>query len=102
MIIRPTTDEQRPPDLTLLCERLAERLHRSGFAHPLEAAVALTVRGSREASLDDQARRLGLSSPHLASIEAGHLPFPDLPPRLLAAARDTGGLDLDRLMSLRA
>lgn len=93
-------DAHSPRDLTLLCERLAQRLNRAGFAHPLEAAVALTVRGSRETGLDEQARRLGLSSAHLASIEAGRLPFPDLPPRLLAAARDTGGLDLDRLMSL--
>ncbi|KAA0234305.1 MAG: hypothetical protein JJLCMIEE_02501 [Acidimicrobiales bacterium] len=99
MIIRPALDVHRPRDLTLLCERLAQRLQRAGLTHPLEAAVALTVRGARQADLQDQARALGLSSAHLAGIEAGHLAFPDLPPPLLAAARDTAGLDLDRLMS---
>ena len=88
-------------DLTLCCERLAQRLHRAGAPHPLEAAVALAVRGVRGLSVEGFAVELGLDPDHLRTIEDGQLAFPDLPPSLLDAARHTQGLDLDRLASKR-
>jgi hypothetical protein len=84
-------------DLTGYCERLVERLADRGVAHPEAAAVALAVRGHRGVDQRTHAAELGLTSPELAVIEAGQVPYPQLPDRLVERARAVAGLDLSRL-----
>ncbi len=45
------------PDVSVLCLRIARKLEDDGYHHPVEAAVALTVRG-----------RHGLTAPALADV----------------------------------
>lgn len=87
-------------DHTLLCERLAERLHHRGSAHPVAAAVALAVRGTHGLDQAAFALRLGLDLDELARIDDGQVALADLPESILLAARHSLGIDLDRLDAL--
>ena len=86
------------PDLTLACERLAERLHATGVTHPVAAAVALTARGHLGLSQSAFAERIGMSAARVAELEAGHVPFADLPDEVSAPL----GPGLLRLAALNA
>ena len=75
-------------DVTLFCERLAERLRSKGVTHPVAAAVALAARGHRGVDVQPFADAIGLSTPLLRQVEAGAIAFADLPDEVaLAFAR---------------
>jgi hypothetical protein len=61
------------PDLSSMLLRLAQRLEEDGVAHPVEAAVALTVRGRRGVSRESMALELDVDEGTLARAEAGDL-----------------------------
>jgi hypothetical protein len=84
-------------DTTLLCERLAQRLRRQGYLHPLAAAVVLAVRGQHGLSTDQFARHLGLPPSAVADAEAGQVAFDALAAPVLAAAVFVPRLDLEHL-----
>jgi hypothetical protein len=75
----------RTPDPNIFCERLAERLHAQGVAHPVAAAVALTARGLGAKDVDQLAAEIGVPTSPLRDIEAGTVAFVDLPDELLHA-----------------
>ena len=72
-------------DVTLFCERLAERLRSKGVAHPVAAAVALAARGHRGVDTDTFAVAIGIDADELRAIEAGTVAFADLPDELACA-----------------
>lgn len=61
------------PDPAALLLRLARRLEDDGVTHPVEAAVALTVRGRRGLSRTAFARELGVDDLAVARAEAGEV-----------------------------
>ena len=75
-------------DVTLFCERLAERLRSKGVAHPVAAAVALAARGHRGADIEPFATAIGVDADELRAIEAGTVAFADLPDELAFAFVD--------------
>ncbi len=91
------TDRVWDTDQTLLCERLAERLHHQGVAHPVAAAVALAVRGDLGCDRRGFAARLGLDPAVVEAADAGQVALADLPAPIVLAARHAIHLDLDRL-----
>lgn len=84
-------------DVTLFCELLAERLAAEGAEHPLDASVAIAVRGRHGGDQASFAVDLGLTVEELRDIEAGRRRFADFPPTLVLRARATEGLDLAAL-----
>jgi hypothetical protein len=59
------------PDLSALLLRLAKRLEDDGVEHPVEAAVALTVRGRRGVTRAQLADELDIDEAELARAESG-------------------------------
>jgi hypothetical protein len=80
-------------DLTMLCERLAERLRAEGATYPGAGAVALTARGVSGEDRDSFCRRLGLGGDELRHIERGEVPIREWPAplRVRAAELDRRG-----------
>jgi hypothetical protein len=91
-----------PSDLTDLCERLARRLHRSGAAHPVAAAVALAARGHRGLDVDEFARAVGLPADTVRRAEAGDIVWEDLPAVLGDLVESMPSVDLLALADLDA
>jgi hypothetical protein len=69
-------------DMTILCERLAERLRSKGVTHPVTAAVALVARGHRGLDVEPFADAIGVDAHELCQVEAGSVAFVDLPDEL--------------------
>ena len=69
-------------DMTMFCERLAERLRSKGVTHPVAAAVALAARGHRGVDIEQYATDIGVNVPELCEVEAGTVEFVDLPDEL--------------------
>jgi hypothetical protein len=69
-------------DMTMLCERLAERLRSQGVTHPVAAAVALAARGHHGVDVEQFARDIGVDVHELCDVEAGTVEFVDLPDEL--------------------
>ena len=84
MISEPQHDED-PLDMTIYCERLAERLRRKGVSHPVAAAVALAARGHRGVDTASFAAAIGMRAADLSAIEAGAVAFADLPDEVALA-----------------
>lgn len=85
-------------DLTMLCERLAERLRAEGYPYPVAAAVALAVRGRQGVDAATFAGELGIELDVLHRVESGLVSLREFPGALLLLADHTDGLDLDRLL----
>ena len=104
-MIRKTKHDDASLDMTLFCERLAERLRSQGVSHPVAAAVALAARGHRGVDVEPFAAAIGLDAHQLRQIEAGTVAFADLPDEVaLAFARIPSAslflmADLDREMA---
>ena len=75
-------------DMTILCERLAERLRSKGVPHPVAAAVALVARGHRGVDIEPFAAAIGIATDELRQIEAGTVAFADLPDEVAFAFAD--------------
>jgi len=84
-------------DLTRLCERLAERLAADGARYPVDAAVALAVRGRAGVDRRSFADDLGLDPDELGRMERGEVPFERFPPAIRLRAQAEPRLDLGRL-----
>lgn len=91
-----------PSDLTRVCERIADRLHRSGATHPVAAAVALAARGHLGLDIDGFARAVGLGVDTVRSAEAGDIAWEDLPDVLGAVVESMPSVDLLALADLDA
>lgn len=61
------------PDVSVVLLRLAKRLEDAGCRRPVEAAVALTVRGRQGLSAEDLADVLGLEVAEVLAAERGDL-----------------------------
>jgi len=72
-------------DMTIYCERLAERLRSKGVPHPVAAAVALVARGHRGVDVEPFADAIGLAARELRQIEAGMVAFAELPDEIAFA-----------------
>src|SRR5688500_3015372 len=72
-------------DMTIFCERLAERLRSKGVPHPVAAAVALVARGHRGVDVEPFAVALGVDADRLRQIEAGSVAFADVPDEVALA-----------------
>ena len=70
---------QWEPEPSAVLLRLARRLEDDGVAHPVEAAVVLTVRGRRGVTRLALADDLGIDDAALAQAEAGELRVWDWP-----------------------
>ena len=70
------------PDVSVLCLRIARKLEDDGYRHPVEAAVALTVRGRQGLTTPAMAAQLGIDEAQLAEAETGELRVADWPPEL--------------------
>ena len=94
-------------DITIFCERLAERLRSKGVAHPVAAAVALVARGHRGVDVQPFADAIGVDALELRQIEAGTVAFANLPDEVAIAFAciPSASLflmaDLERVMSIR-
>ena len=91
-----------PSDLTRVCERIADRLHRSGAIHPVAAAVALAARGHCGIGVDEFARTVGLSVDTVRSAEAGDIAWEELPDVLGSLVESIPSVDLLTLADLDA
>lgn len=69
-------------DVVAFVERLAERLRQDGVAHPVAAAVALAARGRLRSDPEAFAGAVGLDPALLVRVEAGEVPFGELPDEL--------------------
>jgi len=76
------------PDLSALLLRLAKRLEEDGVEHPVEAAVALTVRGRRGATREQLADELGIEASSIARAESGESRVWDWPRSLWRLVED--------------
>ena len=72
-------------DMTIFCERLAERLRSKGVPHPVAAAVALVARGHRGVDVEPFAAAIGVDARQLRQIEAGSVAFADIPDEVAIA-----------------
>ncbi len=72
-------------DVVLFCERLAERLQRAGYAHPVAAAVAQAARGHHGMDIEAFAAHLGLPPVDVRAAERGEVAFADLPDAVTSA-----------------
>ena len=72
-------------DMTIFCERLAERLRSKGVRHPVAAAVALVARGHRGVDVEPFAAAIGVDARQLRQIEAGSVAFADIPDEVAIA-----------------
>ena len=72
-------------DMTIFCERLAQRLRSKGVTHPVTAAVALVARGHRGVDVEAFADAIGLDANELRQIEAGEVTFAELPDEVAIA-----------------
>lgn len=70
------------PDVSVLCLRIARKLEADGYHHPVEAAVALTVRGRQGLTQATLADRLDVDADVLGRAEAGELGVADWPASL--------------------
>jgi hypothetical protein len=70
------------PDVSVLCLRMARKLEDDGYRHPVEAAVALTVRGRQGLTAPALADRLGIDAARLVQAETGELRVAEWPPEL--------------------
>ena len=61
------------PDVSVICLRLARKLEEDGYHHPVEAAVALTVRGRQGLRAPALAEALEIDEELLAQAEQGEL-----------------------------
>jgi hypothetical protein len=95
----PEAPTHWPTDVTRFCQRLAERLAADHYEHPHAAALALAVRGRRGVTSDVMAGDLGIPLDLLEGVEAGQVPFDDLPAELVDAASALDGLELGRLLA---
>ncbi|MEO5841605.1 MAG: hypothetical protein ABIQ73_01650 [Acidimicrobiales bacterium] len=81
-------------DMTIYCERLAERLRSRGATHPVAAAVALVARGYRGVDTEPFAAAIGLDARSLRSVEAGAVAFADLPDAVAVAFAEVPSANL--------
>ncbi len=70
------------PDVSMLCLRIARRLEEDGYHHPVEAAVALTVRGRQGLSTAALADALDIDAELLTAAERGELRVGEWPSAL--------------------
>jgi len=84
-------------DVTRFCQLLAPRLAGDGAEHPLDASVAIAVRGRHGGDQAAFAAAIGLPVDELRAIESGARSFTEFPPKLVLRARATEGLDLAAL-----
>ena len=84
-MIRNIKHDDAGLDMTLFCERLAERLRSEGVSHPVAAAVALAARGHRGVDVEPFALDIGVDARLLRQIEAGTVAFADLPDEIAFA-----------------
>jgi hypothetical protein len=61
------------PDVSVLCLRIARKLEDDGYHHPVEAAVALTVRGRQGLTASAFADLLEIDLEQLKRAEQGEL-----------------------------
>jgi len=76
------------PDLSVVCLRLARHLEDAGCRRPVEAAVALTVRGRQGLRADQLADVLGLDLDDVLAAERGDLLVRDWPEPLWDLVED--------------
>ena len=106
-MMREMNHDDADVDMTIACERLAERLRSKGVAHPVAAAVALVARGHRGIDVEPFADAIGVDAHELRQIEAGTLAFADLPDEVAIAFASIPSAslflmaDLERAMSIR-
>lgn len=77
------TTPQSGVDVVAVAERLAQRLAATGVPHPVAAAVALAARGHHGPDPHSHATQHRLDPDVVATAEAGHLPFDQLPDPLV-------------------
>jgi hypothetical protein len=75
----PMTVPAYDVDAVAFVERLAERLRSRGLRHPVAAAVAQAARGRHGGAADRWSQHTGLEPDRLAALEAGAVPFAELP-----------------------
>jgi hypothetical protein len=76
------------PDVSVLCLRIARKLEGDGYRHPVEAAVALTVRGRQGLTAAALAEALGVDEAQLHRAERGELGLADWPDALWDLVED--------------
>jgi hypothetical protein len=76
------------PDVSVLCLRIARKLEDDGYTHPVEAAVALTVRGRQGLTAAALAAALDIDADLVAQAEHGDLRVSDWPPPLWELVED--------------
>lgn len=89
-----------PSDLTRVCERLAQQLHRRGATHPVAAAVALAARGHLGLAVDEFADTVDLPIDTVQRAEAGDIAWEHLPDILGSILDTMPGIDLLALADL--
>ena len=106
-MMREMNHDDPDVDMTIACERLAERLRSKGVTHPVAAAVALVARGHRGIDIQPFADVIGVDALELRQVEAGTVAFADPPDAVsIAFARIPSAslflmADLERVMSVR-
>jgi hypothetical protein len=76
------------PDVSVLCLRIARKLEDDGYTHPVEAAVALTVRGRQGLTIAALADALAVDGDLIAQAEHGELRVSDWPQPLWELVED--------------
>jgi hypothetical protein len=92
--------ETLPFDLTGLCEKVAQRLERQQFRHPVAAAAALAARGLSGLSQADFAYESGLLASEVTQAETGETAFGELPAPIGDVLEAHPGIDLLALADL--
>ena len=87
-------------DLTGLCEKVAQRLERQQFKHPVAAAAALAARGLSGLSQTEFAHERGLLTSEVTEAESGEIAFGELPAPIGDLLEAHPGIDLLALADL--
>ena len=107
-MMREMNHDDADVDMTIACERLAERLRSKGVTHPVAAAVALVARGQRGVDVEAFADAIGVDVRELRQVEAGQVAFADLPDEVAFAFAEIPSAslllmaDLEREMTTRS
>ncbi|MEO8695302.1 MAG: hypothetical protein ABI658_17385 [Acidimicrobiales bacterium] len=93
-MMRDTNRDDVGLDMTISCERLAQRLRSRGATHPVAAAVALVARGHRGVDTEPFAAAIGIDARSLRAVEAGAVAFADLPDEIAIAFAEVPSANL--------
>ena len=101
-MMREMNHDDAGVDMTIFCERLAERLRSKGVTHPVAAAVALVARGHRGVDVEPFADAIGVDTRELRQVEAGEVAFADLPDEVAIAFSEMPSASLFLITDLDA